>query len=131
MSAYWQILYHKILNMSYTISHQEIISHREPRANTSVFSNMLKWADGQEKINHVSWVGISVMVMAGVLFPVTMTIILLNGAAFSLIVTAMVALDLVVVSNLAAMPTKYTIPFLLLGTLIDLGAIVCSFFIQA
>ncbi|HEX4851515.1 MAG TPA: hypothetical protein VFV08_11945 [Puia sp.] len=118
--------------MSYTISHPgRTISYQEARPKTSIFSKMIKWAERQDKINHVSWVGISVMVMAGVLFPVTMTVVLLNGAAFSLIMTSMVALVLVVVSNLAALPTKYTIPFLLLGTLIDLGAIVCSFFIQA
>lgn len=116
--------------MSYTIPHhQDTFRYKMPVAKLSGISKIFKWAEKQDKINHVTWVGICVTLMAGVLFPVTMTIILLNGAAFSLIMTAMVAMVLVVVSNLAALPTKYTIPILFFGALIDLVAIVCSFFI--
>lgn len=58
-----------------------------------------------------------------------MTVILMNGAVFGLIVGAMASLCLVVITNLAALPTKYTIPFFFLGTLIDIALIAMSFWI--
>ncbi|PWT79171.1 MAG: hypothetical protein C5B59_00235 [Bacteroidetes bacterium] len=116
--------------MSFTISH---LGHSYPYQETLVksnpISNFFRWAKNQDKINHVTWIGISVTVMAGVLFPMAMTVILINGANFGLIMAAMVAMVLVVISNLAALPTTYTIPILILGALIDLIAIVLSFFI--
>ena len=68
--------------------------------------------------------------MSAVIFPLTMAAILLNGAVFSLIITAIVSLALVVITNLAAMSTRYTIPFLMLGILIAIVAITLSFFIR-
>ncbi len=58
-----------------------------------------------------------------------MAVILMNGAVFGLIVGAMTPLVLVVVTNLAALPTKYTIPFFFLGILIDIALIAMSFWI--
>ena len=56
-----------------------------------------------------------------------MALVLLNGASFGLIVAAMGSLAVVVISNLAALPTKYTIPLFFLGILIDLAIVVASF----
>ncbi len=68
--------------------------------------------------------------MTAVFFPMTMTAILFHSASFGLIITAMTSLVLVVVTNLAALPTKYIIPFFFLGILIDLVVIALSFFIR-
>lgn len=117
--------------MSYTIlSQPKVYRQQEMATKPSVFARFFKWAENQDKINHVSWVGISVTLMSAVLFPLTMAVVLLNGASFELIIVAMVALVLVVVTNLAALPTKYTIPFLFLGALIDLIVIISTFFIR-
>jgi len=67
------------------------------------------------------------IVMTAVFFPITMAAILFNGASFGLIVAAMVPLVLVFVANLAALPTRYTIPFLIVGILAELIIIVISF----
>jgi len=117
--------------MSYTILSQEkAFKHYETATKRSALARFLKWAENQDKTNHVSWVGISVTLMSAVLFPLTMAVVLLNGASFELIIVAMIALVLVVVTNLAALPTKYTIPFLFLGGLIDLIAIISTFLIR-
>jgi len=67
------------------------------------------------------------IVMTAVFFPITMAAILFNEASFGLIVAAMVPLVLVFVTNLAALPTRYTIPFLIVGILAELIIIVISF----
>ena len=93
-------------------------------------SKFIDWADVEETEHHVAWVGAAVTSMAAVFFPLTMTVVLLNGAVFGLIIAAMASLTLVVITNLAAMPVKYTIPFFLLGALADIVIIFASFFIK-
>lgn len=92
------------------------------------FDRFLDWTKKEEK-NHIAWVGISITAMSAVFFPVTMSAILYNGAVFKLIIGAMISLALVVISNLAALPTKYTIPAFLLGIVIDFALIIASFLI--
>jgi hypothetical protein len=95
----------------------------------STLSRFFKWAAGEDQDRHIGWVGITITVMTAICFPLTMAVVLLNGAVFGLIVAAMVSLVLVVVTNLAALTTRYTIPFFFLGILIDLVVIGFSFFI--
>jgi len=116
--------------MSYTILQQQhVYGQYETVTRPSLLKRSIAWLKNEERINHVAWVGISITVMSAVLFPLTMAIVLLNGAYFGLIIAAMASLALVVVTNLAALPTTYTIPFLFLGGLIDLAIIVTSFFL--
>jgi uncharacterized membrane protein len=105
-----------------------MLSYAGRKVRENWVSRFFEWAAAEDAERHVGWVGFSVMSMAGVFFPATMTVILLNGALFGLIIAAMVALVLVVVGNLAALPTKYTIPFLFLGVLIDVVAVGLSYF---
>jgi len=116
--------------MAHTLSHQESYIIHERERGSSVFSLFNTWAENQDEKFHVGWVGASIMLMAGVLFPATMAFILLNGADFGLIIATMSALVLVVVGNLAALPIKYTIPFLFLAAAVDLVVIVASFLIK-
>ena len=117
--------------MEYTIAHpHERVQYTPFVKKASVFTRFFKWAAAQDQVNHVGWVGITVTAMGAVFFPLAMTVILINGASFGLIMAAMAALVLVVVTNLSALPTKYTIPFFLLGVLTDIVVIVASFFIH-
>lgn len=94
----------------------------------NLFARYLTWVKNQEK-NHIAWVGISITAMSAVFFPVTMSAILFNGAVFKLIIGAMISLALVVITNLSALPTRYTIPALVLGVLMDIALIITSFII--
>jgi hypothetical protein len=89
-------------------------------------TRFMQFAEAQEK-NHFGWVGGSIMLQASVMFPITLLVVLANGASFGLMAVAIVALALVVVTNLAALPTKITIPALAVSALIDLALIVASF----
>ena len=92
-------------------------------------SRFFKWAAGEDEERHIGWVGITVTTMTAIFFPMTMTVVLQNGASFGLIVAAMVSLTMVVITNLAALPSKFTIPFYFLGILIDVVVTGFSFFI--
>jgi hypothetical protein len=121
--------------MSTTISpiphSEQTYTYHLAKKRPSAVSRFFKWAAGEDMERHIGWVGITVTIMTAIFFPLTMTVILHNGASFALMVAAMVSLTLVVITNLAALPTKYTIPFFFLGILIDVAAIGLSFFISS
>jgi hypothetical protein len=96
----------------------------------SAFTRFFIWAANEDAEHHIAWVGVSITAMATVFFPLTMSVVLMNDAQFGLIIGAMAALVLVVVSNLAAMETKYTIPLFFLGVFTDVVIVVASFYIH-
>ncbi|MBS1915331.1 MAG: hypothetical protein JST87_03580 [Bacteroidetes bacterium] len=117
--------------MSHTITQPEIsYQYHMAKRKPSMISRFFTWAVNEDQEHHIAWVGASVTSMTALFFPATMAVVLLNGAVFGLIVAAMAALVLVVITNLASMQTKYTIPFFFLGILIDIGVVVASFFIH-
>ena len=99
------------------------------RSHNPVLTRFLDWTKKEEK-NHIAWVGISITAMSAIFFPVTMSAILFNGAIFTLIIGAMISLAAVVITNLAALPTKYTIPALLLGIVMDIVLMIISFILR-
>jgi hypothetical protein len=113
--------------MNYTLSNPEIaIGYHSPKVRTSYFKSFTRWATNQDIENHVGWVGISITAMTAVFFPLTMAVILFNGASVGLIGIAMLSLIMVVIVNLAALSTRYTLPILLAGILMDIIAVVIS-----
>ena len=115
--------------MRYIVSNdQTSIAYREPVKAHSLLHTFNAWCTAQDAQHHFGWTGISLLATAAVFFPLTMAFVLVNGAAFPLIITAMVALVLVLVLNLAAMPTRYTIPAFFFGIGIDIAIIATSIF---
>jgi|SRR5450432_2573619 hypothetical protein len=114
-----------MISLTYHSDYNSLILQQ---ANKSIFSRFYTWTKQEEK-NHIAWVGISITVMTAVFFPITMAAILFNGAVFKLIIGAMISLSMVVIANLASLPTKYTIPAFLAGIVMDVGLIIISFII--
>src|SRR5262249_4054995 len=94
----------------------------------SAWSRFVQWTDKEEERHHLGWVGGALAAEACFIFPGTMLAILANGASFGLIIVAMITFGMVVVTNLAALSTRYTIPVFFGGILINVAAIVASFF---
>jgi hypothetical protein len=117
------------LTMNYILPHPELkISYPFPKTRFSYFRSFTKWAANEDIDNHVGWIGIGIVTMTAICFPITMAAILFHGASAALIGIAMVSLVMVVIVNLAALSTRYTIPFLLAGILMDIIAITISIF---
>ncbi len=123
-------LQYKIFVMEYTIAPQgNAIQQTLPQAKTSWFKSFVNWTDYQEANYHIAWTGASIISMAAVIFPVTLAIVLMNGALFSLILATMISLVLVITLNLAAQSTRYTIPAFILAVLINIATVVISFMV--
>ncbi len=114
--------------MSTLIFHPAYEGEITEKAGQRSVTRFLSWSK-QEQPNRIAWLCVSITVMTAIFFPLTMASILLHGATFALIISAMVSLIVVVVPNLAALPTKFTIPALFVGIGIDLSVIILSFLI--
>jgi hypothetical protein len=85
---------------------------------SSMIHRFISWTNEQEK-NRLAWVGFVLAFHGCILTPVTILITGLAGANFAYFMTAAVAIFMCLVVNLAAMPTKITIPVFFFSVLLD------------
>ena len=93
----------------------------------SLSHKFLNWCDHQEQ-NRFGWLAAAIGGHGCVLTPLTLFAIVLSGNIFFLWVVAIAAMGMCLVTNLAAMPTKVTIPIFLLSILIDIAIVVFCIF---
>lgn len=79
----------------------------------------MRWCESQQE-NRLLWLGLALTGQGAVLMPLTVAAVLLTGFRFDFLMVALAAIALAVVTNLAALPTKITIPAFLLGIVMDL-----------
>ncbi|MBM3415564.1 MAG: hypothetical protein FJY20_03760 [Bacteroidetes bacterium] len=104
-----------------TTIHQQVFSDSQTlgQSHPSLWKRFIQWADGQEK-NRFGW---TAGILAGhgcVATILTMLAIVFTGNHFIFWPFAIVAMAVCVVTNLAAMPTRITIPVFFFSLLVDL-----------
>ena len=105
-----------VLHPSANVQYSEI-------STPSVFNRFINWSHGQEQYRF-GWLAAVLSIHGCALTPITLFAIILSGANIFLFVTALVAMGMALVTNLAAMPTKVTIPVFFLSVVIDLALII-------
>ena len=91
---------------NYRIQHEE-----------NFFAKFLAWCDTQ-KSNHFLWLALSFFAQIGLTLPITAVFIVFFGGNNMLLWIIMAAINVpVLVLNLAALPTKTTLPFIFFGWL--------------
>lgn len=95
-------------------------------AKPTLLTRFSAWTAGQEE-SRLLWLGISIAGHGCVLTPLTVIIVAFTGMNLVLFMTAMVAMTMSLIVNLAAMPAKITIPVLILSILIDIVVIISAF----
>ena len=103
-------------------------SYSKESTKISVYRKFLAWTDGQEN-NRLLWLGIALSAHGCIITPLTVMAVLLAGTNMFLFVLAIVAMGASLVTNLAALPTRITIPVFILSTLIDIAIIFSCVFI--
>ena len=99
------------------VTHDNTHYYSQERA--SFFSRFLSWSNGQQP-NRLLWLGIILTFHGCILTPLVVMAVLLAGTNFTLFMMTIVAMGISLVTNLAAMSTRITIPLFLLSVLIDL-----------
>ena len=95
------------------------------KANPSLFGKFIAWCIEQNE-SRLLWVGIALAGHGCVLTPLTVLAVGATGADFTLIMFALAAMAMALIVNLAALPTKITIPVLLLSVVVDVAVVIAA-----
>jgi len=112
--------------METTVKH--LYAHPVHTAKESVWTKFIIWCDSQEKYK-LGWLGASLTLHGCVLTILTMFAVVLSGNHFIFWPFIIGAMGVTLVVNLAAMPTRVTIPIFFFSVLLDLMIIVSCFLI--
>lgn len=105
--------------MSTTLNQSFSTTYQEKTSGLSLFRKFMNWCEGQEN-NRLLWLGIALAGHGCILTPITILAVLLAGTNLFLFILALVAMGISLVTNLAALPTKITIPVFILSIVIDI-----------
>jgi hypothetical protein len=99
------------------VTQNNTYAHNQERV--SLLNRFLNWSNNQQG-NRLLWLGVILAFHGCILTPLTVMAVLLGGNSLTLFMIAIVAMGMSLVTNLAAMPTKITIPVFGLSLLMDL-----------
>ena len=111
--------------MATTTLNHTIGSTYNQAAGTSIFTGFINWCKGQQE-NRLIWLGVAVAAHGCVITPLTVFAVTMAGNSLVLFMLAIFAMAISLVTNLAALPTKITIPAFALSILIDIGILISA-----
>jgi hypothetical protein len=88
----------------------------------SLVSTFFNWCQTQEK-NRLGWLGLILAIHGCVITPITLFAIVMAGNNIAFWGIAMGAMAMSLITNLAALPTKITIPVFIFSIIVDLAVI--------
>ena len=95
------------------------LSYIQPTKSVSIFARFFSWCRSQEKY-HFGWLAAIIAIHGCVLTPITVLAVMFSGNSMLLWSFAMGAMAMSLITNLAALSTKITIPVFFFSVLIDL-----------
>lgn len=105
--------------MSVTLQKEFAREYKESKTIASSWKRFINWADQQEE-HRFGWTSVAIVGHGCIFTIMTVIAIMLAGNSFILWPFAIGSMAICLVVNLAAMPTRITIPVLFLSLLIDL-----------
>jgi len=111
-----------------TIIDQTIDTSYSKHTKTSLLKKIMNWCERQDS-SRLLWLGVALTAHGCIVTPLTVMAVLLAGTNIFLFVLAIVTMGATLVTCLAAMPTKITLPVFILSTLIDILIVVSCLFI--
>jgi hypothetical protein len=94
---------------------------------TSIFTRFFNWCEAQQE-SRLLWLGIALAAHGCIITPFTVFAVIIAGTNLTLFMLAIISMGIALVTNLAALPTKITIPALLFSFILDIGIIAASAF---
>jgi hypothetical protein len=117
--------------MNTSILNQSISSvYQERSLAPSLLTRFINWCKSQEE-SRLLWLGIILAAHGCILTPLTVIVVMFTGNNLYLFVLATAAMGMTLVTNLAALPTKITLPVFVLSILIDLGIVISCAILMA
>jgi hypothetical protein len=96
-----------------------------PKHSLSLLERFMYWADNQNA-NRIGWMGIALGVHGCFITPLTAMVVMATTYNFALLSATIAAMAFSLVTNLAALPTRITIPVFFLSIAADLIIIIVA-----
>jgi len=112
----------KVIEMKTLTQTTHVPSYKAP-LQLNLLKNFLDWCKGQEK-NRLGWLALSLASHGCIITPLVVFLVSVTGNNFNLWMAAMVAMGVTLIVNLAAQPTKITIPTFFLSIVVDIAIII-------
>ena len=109
--------------MQTTLQHSIATTYTEKRAKTGLWKRFINWCESQEKYRF-GWLGAAIAGHGCVATPITLFAVIMSGNFFAFWILAIVAMGASLITNLAALPTKITLPIFFFSLLIDIAIII-------
>lgn len=116
--------------MNTTLQHSHTGYYQRTTGHISVWSRFMSWCHGQEE-HRFLWLAAGLAGHGCFLTPLTLMAVMLSGNSMLLWALVIGAMAMTLVTNLAGLSTKITIPVFFLSILIDVGVIVSSIMISS
>src|SRR6476469_6706951 len=94
-------------------------------AQVSPLKKFFTWCELQQS-NRLLWLGVTLSAHGCILTPLTVMAVLLAGSNLTLLILALVAMGMALVTNLAALPTRITIPVFFLSIVMDIVIVIIA-----
>lgn len=107
---------------------KHLYAHPMQNTRVSVWKKFINWCDSQEKYR-LGWLGASITLHGCILTILTMFAVIMSGNHFIFWPFIIGAMGAALVVNLAAMPTRITIPVFFFSIIMDLVIIISCFLI--
>jgi hypothetical protein len=101
-------------------------TYTEKASQSGLFTRFMNWCKGQDE-NRFLWVGIALAGHGCILTPLTVMAVLMAGTNMFLFMLCIISMGMALVTNLAAMPTRITIPVFALSVLINIAVLISCF----
>jgi len=108
------------------LTQADVLSYENDVQTLNLWQKFIKYAEGQQD-NRFAWLAFSFFMQGCVLVPITLLIVVMRGNPFELWIPTLVGFVVTETTNLAAMPTKITIPVFWAGVIVDLLVIAGCF----
>jgi len=108
------------------LTQADIHAYEDDAQPLNLWQQFLRYAERQQP-NRFGWLAFSFFMQGCVLVPITLMIVVMRGNPFELWIPTLVAFVVTETTNLAAMPTKITIPIFWAGVIADLLVIASCF----
>lgn len=109
-----------------TMNHDTATSSDTAGQHLSKWKRFISWSAAQEE-NRIMWISLAILGHGCVITILTVTAIIFSGNHFILWPFAIGAMGMSVVSYLASLPTRITIPVFFISVLIDVVIIIICF----
>ena len=92
---------------------------------TSLWTRFITWCKNQEESRFL-WLGIALASHACFITPLTLFVVMYTGNNIAFFAFAIAAMAMALITNLAALPTKITIPTFFLSIILDVAILIAS-----